>query len=520
MKGVVAASHPLTAKAGIEILESGGNAVDAAVAASFASFVAESVLTSIGGSGIATVFDARTNRSAFYDFFSNMPSGKPGDGMDFRKVTIDFGTATQDFYIGRASVAVPGAVAGLCLMAEEMGTMPLPELMAPAIRMAKEGVALTGFMAYTLELLEPIFTYTPELRAIFAPGGRLLREGDIVRIRELAGLLEGIARDGAGVFYTGSAAEALVEDQQANGGLITYQDMRSYEARSAEPIVTEYHGHTVVLPSAPSSGGVLVAFSLKLLDRMDIGRYDFLSPEHLHLLAQVMRVTNEARSELLGNGNGGVQEILDPKNVDEYLGRLPLDDEHGGGPFRDRIPGNTTHISVMDGEGMVVSLTTTAGEAAGYMVKGTGIIPNNMLGEVDLHPGGFHRLPPGARLETMMTPLVLLKDGKPVLAVGSGGSNRIRSAILQVLLNVVDFGLPLDKAVNAPRIHFEHGVMQAEGGIPNSTIEALRKMGYSVNAWDDVNMFFGGANAVGISPDGEPVAAGDRRRGGTTAVAR
>ncbi len=517
MKGVIAASHPRTVEAGVEILERGGNAVDAAVAAAFASFAAEPVLTSIGGSGIATVFDVRSGEPVYYDFFSNMPSGQPAEGMDFRKITVDFGPATQDFFIGRASVAVPGAVAGLCMMAEQMGTMSLQELASPAIRMARSGVRLSKFLAYTLGLLEPIFTYTPEIAGIFAPGGHLLGEGEKVCLKGLGDLMENISIEGPRVFYEGYAAEALVEDQKERGGLITESDMSGYKARSSEPIVVEYHGYTVVLPSAPSSGGALIAFSLGVLDLMDVGRYGFLSPQHLQILADVMRVTNDARTELKLSPDG-IAEFVSRENVDRYAERLLRPGDRALENGRGSLAGNTTHISVIDGSGMAVGVTTTAGEAAGYVVKGTGVIPNNMLGEVDLHPRGFHRLPPGTRLETMTAPAILLKDGVPVLAVGSGGSNRIRSAILQVISNVVDFHLPLGEAIDAPRVHFEGGILQAEGGIPKHTLQVLADRGYKVNAWGKKDMFFGGANAVGITSDWEPVAAGDGRRGGTTAV--
>jgi gamma-glutamyltranspeptidase/glutathione hydrolase len=184
-------------------------------------------------------------------------------------------------------------------------------------------------------------------------------------------------------------------------------------------------------------------------------------------------------------------------------------------------PANTTHISVADDDGLVVSITTSAGESAGFVVGQTGIMLNNMLGEIDLHFNGFHQLPPGQRLTTMMSPAIILQEGQPVLVVGSGGSNRLRSAIVQTISNVLDFGLPLAEAVAAPRIHFEENMLQLEGGIGPDVAQSLAAGGYQVNRWPARNMFFGGAHAVARQPDNHSqpwVAVGDARRGGAIAA--
>ncbi len=515
MNGAIAASHPQTVAAGKEILQAGGNAVDAAVAATFASFVAEPVLTSIGGSGVAVVYDPQRSTAAYYDFFSAMPSGKMTPEADFQKITVDFGATTQDFYIGRASVAVPGAVAGLCLLAERQGTLPLDALLAPAVRLAHEGSRFTPFMAETLRLLAPIFTHTPEIAAYFAPRGRLLAAGDTFRLPPLAALLEEIAAQGSDAFYRGRAAEAFLADQQAHGGLVQPHDLADYAARPAEPLRVRYRDVEVLLPGYPSSGGVLVAFALRLLERTPLRQADFLSPEHLAALVEVMRLSNLARADLQwdeATAAQAAQAFLADEHVAAYADRL------GAPPPRPaRGVGNTTHISVTDAHGMTVSLTTTAGEAAGYLIPETGVIPNNMLGEINLHPNGFHRLPAGRRLPTMMTPAIVLRDGRPVFAVGSGGSTRIRSAVLQVLSHIIDFGVTPQQAVEAPRVHYEDGVVQVEGGMPEAAIAGLRQRGYRLNVWQARSMYFGGANAVAWQA-GRAEAAGDPRRGGVTAV--
>ncbi|MFZ0544122.1 MAG: gamma-glutamyltransferase, partial [Candidatus Promineifilaceae bacterium] len=181
---------------------------------------------------------------------------------------------------------------------------------------------------------------------------------------------------------------------------------------------------------------------------------------------------------------------------------------------------DTSHLSVIDGDGLAVSLTTTAGESAGYMVPGTGYIPNNILGEADLHPNGFHSSPAGERIATMMTPTIVLKDGRIRLVVGSGGSIRIRSAILQVLTNLLDYHMTLENAVSSSRIHLEEGILQCEAGYDPDAVDRLESLGYKVNRWDKKSIYFGGAHSVSWSEDGRLVAAGDGRRGGSVASAK
>jgi gamma-glutamyltranspeptidase/glutathione hydrolase len=531
MKGAIAAGDPQTVAAGAAMLELDGNAVDAAVAAAFASFVAEAVLTNICAGGMALIVDGASQPSgklhqpqaAVYDFFSTMPSGQVGENADFRRIMVDFGPEQQPFYIGRASAAVPGVVAGLCAMAQRHGRLPLARLVEPAVRLAREGAVLSGALAYVLDILTPIFTDTPELAALFAPGGHVYQAGERMRFPQLAETLERLGQTGPDLFRTGTVAETIAQDQQVRGGLITAHDLAAYQVRHVPPIRLSYRGYTVLLPPPASSGGVLIAFALKLLETMDVAGLPHTSFEHVRMLAEAMRLTNHARAmweASQGPDEERIGRFLAAGRLAEYQRDLRAILEGKSPPQTEAISGGpnaTTHISVVDGQGLVVSLTTSAGENAGFLVGDTGVCLNNMLGEIDLHPGGFHRLPPGARLSTMMSPAVVLRAGKPVLALGSGGSNRLRSAITQVISNVIDFGMPLDEAIDAPRVHFEADVLQVEGGISNSVVRQLEGAGYRVNYWPDRNMFFGGAHAV-AQQTGQLVAAGDKRRGGAMAV--
>ncbi|MFQ5613121.1 MAG: gamma-glutamyltransferase [Anaerolineae bacterium] len=525
MKGVIAAGDPQTAAAGAEILAQGGNAVDAAVAAAFASFVAEAVLVNIGGGGVALVVDGSSGQATVYDFFSDMPSGRLAGQADFRQVLVDFGAEQQPFYIGRASVAVPGVVAGLAAMAETRGALPLDRLLRPAVRLAREGVVLSEALAYVLKILSPIFTDTPPLAAMFTRNGRVYRAGERLCFPALAETLTRLGREGPAQFYTGAVGQQIVADQQAHGGLLTARDLAAYRVRQMAPIRLDYRGYTVLLPPPPSSGGVLIAFALKLLEAVDLQDLSPTSFEHARLLAETMRLANAARKTWetnVGSDEARVERFLAEEHLNRYRRELVHSLKRGPSPDRSRAgqrggPGNTTHISVVDGQGGVAGVTTSAGENAGFVVGDSGVCLNNMLGEIDLHPDGFHRLPPGVRLTTMMSPAIVLRDGRPVLAVGSGGSNRLRSAIVQVISNALDFQMPLQQAIDAPRLHFEDGLLQAEGGVPAPVVAELRRAGYQVNHWPGRNMFFGGAHAVARQGEGL-LAAGDRRRGGSVAV--
>lgn len=528
MKGVIAAGGPETAAAGIAMLEQGGNAVDAAVAAAFASFIGEIGVVHLGGSGVAHLYNPQSGNSLVYDFFSNMPglNGQPPAKMDFGKVQIDFGETTQSFHLGRAAVAVPGNIAGLCQMAADYGRLPLPTLLEPAIQLARSGLPLNEFQANTCQLLEPLYCHTAGMRAIFQKDGRMIRPGERLHIPHLADTLTDLAQEGERLAQNGRLAQAILADQQTNGGLLTATDLESYQVRKVQSIRLPYHDYEILLPPPSSTGGVLTAFTLKLLSRFNASQYEHGSTEHLQLLFELMAATSRARPFWDGWN--------DTKPVDKAIARF-LDDDFVN-IFYDQVqsslasrqaspvipepkgPPDTSHLSVIDGDGLAVSLTNTAGESAGYVVPGTGYIPNNMLGEADLHPNGFHSRPAGQRIPTMMTPTIVLKDGQTRLVVGSGGSIRIRSAILQVLSNLLDFGMTLDNAVNTARVHLEDGVLQCEAGYDTAAVDELAALGYPVNRWEKRSIYFGGAHSVSRTGNGRLVAAGDNRRGGSVAI--
>lgn len=528
MRGVIAAGSQATAQAGAEMLGRGGNAVDAAVAAAFVSFVAEVGFVHLGGSGVAQVHDPSNGAATVYDFFSAAPGlggTRTFEELDFREVTVDFGHATQSFHLGRGSVAVPGNVFGLCAMARDYGRLPLQVLLGPALQLARDGYVLDVFQTDTCELLAPLYTNTPGMRAIFAPKGRILQPGQRLFIPHLAETLAELAQSGAEALRRGRLGQSLISDQLANDGAMTEADLLIYRVPRLDPISLKYRCYDILLPPPSSTGGVLTAFALRIMAAFEVSKLHWGSAKHLRLLAETMAATSRARRKWdrwveRKTMAAAVESFLDDRFVAAYIGQVedamrrsrpsPAAPEMKG-------PSNTSHLSVIDSNGLAVSLTTTAGESAGYVVPWTGFIPNNIMGEADLHPHGFYTRPAGQRIHTMMTPLLALEDGQTRLVIGTGGSTRIRSATLQVLSNLIDFRMSLSNSVKRPRVHLEDGVLQCELGNDLGAADELERDGYRVNRWSKSSIYFGGAHSVMRSPQGRLAGVGDARRGGAVA---
>jgi gamma-glutamyltranspeptidase/glutathione hydrolase len=487
--GVVAAGHPLTAQAGVEALHAGGNAVDAAVAAMLTSFVTESLLTGLGAGGHMLVAGppALGVEPVLLDFFVAAPTRlNDGSEAELSAVEVSFGDAAQVFHVGPSSCGVYGMPAGVCAAMDRWGSLPLEQLAAPAAVLARSGVEINHAQAYVVEILAELLLSTPESRAVWAPEGRLLGEGETVRNLDLGEALLRLAREGAEPFYRGEVASSVCSWLAAHGGSLSPADLAGYQAIEREPVRIGYRDRQILTNPPPSAGGTLLAYSLGLLDAAT-------SPPPLSEIVAAMAAAQSERSA----------EFLDGLAEEGFLER-----------FLSSRLGSTTHISVIDSEGLACSVTATNGEGSGVIVPGTGIHLNNVMGEQDLNPLGFHRYPAGRRMPSMMAPSIVMRDGAVELVVGSAGSNRIRSAILQTIVAVVDHGLGAASAVQAPRVHFEDGVVFAEPGIEldelDPTIPTVR--------FGALNLFFGGAQAA-LRRDGVLSGAGDPRRGGEAVLA-
>jgi gamma-glutamyltranspeptidase/glutathione hydrolase len=458
----VAAGHPATADAGIEILADGGTAADAAVAASLASCVAETVMTGIAGGGHAIWFDAARAEARLLDFFVAVPGiGRERGDVELIELEVPFGTELVHYAVGIASCAVPALPAGLDELWRREGRLPWRRLVEPALRLAREGVVMPRAHAACLAMLAPIMTMREGAR-MYAPGGRLLEADDRLDQPGLVVTLEALAEEGARSFYEGTVAQALLALMDERGGLVTRDDLAAYEATWTVPVEGEYAG-------------------VRVLTRRG------LAP----LLPTLARLPRLARSSA-------------PERVLALLAAL-TDNLGAGG-------GDTTNLTVVDRDGNACVLTSSLGLGSGDFLPGFDVHLNSMLGEADLIVAP---LAPGERMESMMAPTVAVSGGRLVLAVGAAGGTRLRSAMVQVLSSALDERIGVQEAIDRPRLHPAPPLVHAEPGIEEHALLALDEAGYDVRRWGERHHYFGGVSAIGMSGAGA-----DPRRSGSALALR
>mgnify|MGYP001365211370 CR=1 FL=1 len=501
-RSIVAAGHPLVSQAAGEILEAGGNAFDAVVAAGFASAVVEPALTSLGGGGFMLGHVEKSGQDIFFDFFVDTPGkgSKLNKPDDFYAVTVDFSGASQDFHIGSGSVAVPGVLKGLLHSHKRLGRMSLKDVLEPA-RQYILGHHLHEQQGHFLTLLHPILTRNERGRRVYAPRGIPLGPGDLLVNLEASVFLEQLVEDRGENFYRGELAAQIALEMREKGGLLTREDLAGYTVYERKPLnIPCWSGHFLT-PSEPSMGGSLIGLAISLRSGMEMAeKPKWCSAEHLLGSVGLMQEVERLRDIGVTNPER-LKQFCDGVEIKESLDHIRL------------FPRGTTHVSVADSWGNCAAMTCSNGEGSGYVVPDCGIMLNNMMGEDDLHPQGFHSTPPGKRVFSMMSPSLFLRDGSVELVIGSGGSKRIRTAIVQVLDHVVGFERSLTEAVAAPRLHLDKGVLQVEPGLDEQVVERLRSV-IDLNLWPQKDVYFGGVHAVIPGKDG----VGDSRRGGAVAT--
>ncbi len=497
---IVAAGHRLTAESAAAILRSGGNAFDAAIGALFTACVCEPALSSLGGGGFLMAHP-RDGKPVLVDFFTQTPAtSKAEDEISVDSFVCDFGSAQQVFHIGAGTSAVPGCVKGAFETARRFGTMPMRELIQPVCDALAHGVEITSAQAYLLSILTPIFM-SPSASEFYAskrqcgvPAGA----GERIYMPEYVDLLESLACEGDDLFYRGEVAKTLDELSRNRGGVVTRQDMTEYQAIFREPLKINYRNHRLLLNPAPSVGGIRIGMALKVLEQAqpELGRFG--SALHLRAVLDGLK-----RISVLDSVQSHEQAGIDAALFDAYRDiKMQWQQAYRG----------TTHISVIDKYGNAAALTTSNGEGCGVMIPGTGIMLNNMLGEDDLNPDGLSKWPVNRRLSSMMCPSIAI-NRESMVVTGSGGSNRIPSAIQQVLTNLIEFDMTTEQAVRAPRLHVYDGTAFAEDFFePPALEQALAEHDEHV-LFSQRNVFFGGVHTV-QKKGGQLDGAGDERRAG------
>lgn len=471
-KFAVSSGHSLVTKTAVEILKSSGNVFDATIGAAFSACICEPLLCGLGGGGFLLASGPNL-QPIFFDFFASFPGkNKPPQIPQFHEVDITFASATQKFHIGPGSIAVPGCLKGFIDIHEKLGRMPLREVLEPARKLAQEGVTITPLQAYTFKLLTPIISHNAETRQLFCRDEVPLQEGDIFKNTELADFLSNLNHDLVCDFYLGELGQKLI-NENAEEILLTRSDLKDYQTIERQPLSYQYHDWKVTSSPLPAFGGLVLGELLSKLSENTFSLQDFGRTHHLKTWATVLKDVEESK-----------------------------------GQFFQRLTKGTTHISITQKDGPSASLSMTNGEGSACFLPGTGMMINNMLGEEDLcDPKTCHNFV-GERIPSMMAPSFLENHEKKYI-LGSGGSKRIRSSLMQVISNIVNFHKPLEEAINTPRFNWDGKALQAEPGwSPEILNEIAEKI--PVNSWEKQNFYFGGVH--GVSNDLE--AYGDPRRDG------
>jgi gamma-glutamyltranspeptidase/glutathione hydrolase len=470
----IATGNTDSSLAASEILEAGGNAYDAILAALFMSFVTEPLLSSPGGGGY--LLSKPINQDPLlFDFFAQTPHLKDLNEKDFFPIQGDFGDTQQEFHIGMAAAATPGVPAGIFSIHKNLATIPLSELAQPAIEKAKTGVSIDHHLKSVIDILIPILESNPSALSHFSIEDRLLKVGDVKKNESLADFLDSLCKHRNDWFYKDQPANTISADMQLNHGLLRSIDFNNYKVHIRKPFQKQIHAWQLLTNSAPATGGYLIYKQLT------------------HALE------NYQNSKLF------LVEAMQHADDLKKKRKLPANESSKG----------TTHMSVIDGLGNAASLTVSNGEGNGYMVPNCGFMLNNFLGEEDINTGGFFEWLQNSRMTSMMSPTIL-SNGDKIVALGTGGSNRIKSALFQVIWHLIIENKSLVDSVNLPRIHFENDVVDIEKGINPEIIAKIAKNYPNVVKWNQRSLYFGGVNAVQF---GDSLSAiGDSRRDGVALV--
>ena len=496
-KGMVVAQEPLAVDVGVSVLKSGGNAVDAAIAVGFALAVTFPYAGNIGGGGFMLVRMA-DGRTSFFDFREKAPLKATHD------MYLDAsGKLTRDSLVGWRASGVPGTVRGLELAYQKYSTQKWADLVRPAIELADKGFPVSRSMMDSLSASSRYgLSDFPETKRIFLKDGQFYEWNESLRQPELARTLERIAKEGSKDFYEGETAHILAREMERNGGLITLQDLREYQAIERKPLEGDYHGYHIITSPPPSSGGVGILQMLQMLEGTGYDKSGAGSANTYHYLAEVMRRFYADRNEYLGDSDfvkDPIERLLNPEYVRKRRESIDATMATASDSINPGLPAgkestDTTHYTIADEQGNVVAVTYTlnAGYGSGVTVPGAGFLLNDEMDDFASKPGSSNiyglvqgeanSIAPGKRPLSSMVPTIVLKDGKPFLALGAPGGSRIITAVMQVMLNVMDFGMNVQDAIDFPRVHhqWKPDRLDFERGISPDTLALLKKAGYHI----------------------------------------
>ena len=486
-RGMVVTNHPLASAAGVEMLAGGGNAVDATVAALFALTVVEPMMVGIFGAGHAQLWLAGGRHTVIDGYTTAPAAARPDMYRPVSDTWPDYmDTHGRENTVGVRAIGVPGTLAAWCEMLARFGTRDLPTVMAPAIRHADAGFQVTGYLAECIEEASADLAADAETARVFLPGGRALRRGDQLVRADYARTLRTIATHGPAALYGGGLGDRIVEHIARGGGYITLDDLKRYRTVERTPVIGRYRGVEVAGCPPPTGGGIHLLQMLNLLEGADVGALGFGTADGIHLLAEAMKIAFADRAAATG----------DPDFVDVPVARLTSKEyaasrrgqidmakaaTYAAGVAAGVSP-HTTHVTVADGDGNVVAATQTIHNLFGArtIAPGTGVLLNNTMQIFDPHPGHALSIAPGKRMTSSMAPTLVLENGRPVLALGLPGGVRIFTSVLQAIVNVIDHGMSVQEAVEAPRVWTQGQELEVENAVPEVVRTELAARGHRV----------------------------------------
>lgn len=527
--GMVASVDDYATDVGVQILKKGGNAVDAAIAVHVALAVTHPNAGNLGGGGFFVIWLQDKELATTIEFREEAPAKGHRDMYLDEDGNVIRGLST----FGYRAVGVPGSVAGLWMAHQKYGSLPWKDILEPAYKLANDGIVLDYWLSNTLSAHTARFNRFPSSKAVYTKNGEPYAYGDLFVQKDLAWTIKQIMENGRDGFYKGEVAKRIADDMEANGGLITLEDLAGYEAVEREPIRATYRGLTVLSMPPPSSGGVLIKQMLMMLENYDLKSLGHNSSRYIQLVTEVEKLAYADRAEFLGDSDHypvPVEHITSPEYVEKRMETINLyrstpSSTIGHGPAPKPESPQTTHFSVVDKWGNAVSCTTTLNSSYGShaVAAGTGVLLNNEMDDFSIKPGfpniygliggEANAIEPGKRMLSSMTPTILLKDGKLHLVIGSPGGSTIITTVLQVLLNVVDFDMPLQAAVAAPRFHHQwlpDRTRFEQIGFSADTLELLGRMGHTIGFVKAL----GDMHAILVDDTGLYFGCSDPRRGG------
>jgi gamma-glutamyltranspeptidase/glutathione hydrolase len=518
-RGMVVTNHPLASAAGAQMLLSGGNAVDAAVAALFALTVVEPMMVGVLGGGLSHIRMA-DGRHVVLDGLSTAPGRARADMYECLSDEIgkQRDVEGRKNVVGPLAVAVPGALAGWCEALSRFGAMPLADVLQPAITLAERGFVTTPYLRDCIAGTAADLARDPGLAALFLPGGAPLPAGSRLVQPDYAKSLGLIAANGPAALYGGPLGTALTRFMARKGGLITDDDLAGYRVVTRAPIRGSYRGHAIYGPPPPASSGVHIAQMLNILEAYDVGALGFGSADAVHLLAEVLKIAFADRAVATADPafvDVPVARLVDKAYAAERRALVSMTEARRWTPgLSGGESADTTHVTVADAAGNVVAATQTINGLFGAcsQIPGTGMLTNNYMFNFDPHPGRALSIAPGKRVFTSMAPMLAFEGDRLAFALGLPGALRIFPSAMQAIVNLIDHGMSLQEAVEAPRVWTEGGVLELEAGIPESVAEALRARGHDVVRAPRIA---GGMNAIRFDADGTLTGAACWRADGT-----